>query len=164
MKRIVVSVVVLILVTLFAGCGVKDKMEEKAGEALGEKIIEEMTGGNVDIDGDTITVEGEDGEEAVFGETKWPSSSLAKKIPEFKDGKVTSVMNMDQALVIFLEEVAAKDFVDYLDDIKKDYAEEVYEVNSDNAITYSAANSEGVRVQLVYMDETVSITVEEVQE
>lgn len=165
MKKIVVSLLVLILVTLFAGCGVKDKIEEKAGEALGEKILEGMTGGDVDVDDGTIKVQGEDGEEVVFGETKWPTSTLAEKIPEFKDGKVVTVMNMEKGLLISLEEVKVNDFTDYLDDIKKDFTEEAYEMNSESAMTYSAANSEGVRVQLVYYtDETLSITVEDTQE
>lgn len=156
MKKILIGLLAFMLVLSFAGCGAK----EKAGEALAEKIIEEAGGGDVDIDGDKVVIKGEDGEEAIFGETEWPTSDLAKSIPEFKSGKVVTVMEMNNSLLIALEKASKEDFADYLDEIKKTFTEEGYDMKSEGNVTYGAQNGEGIGVTLIYTtDETLSITV-----
>lgn len=150
MKRILTFLLVITLIFSLAGCG----------EKLLERAIEEAGGGNVDLDGDTVTIKGEDGEEMVFGETEWPSSGLAKSIPEFKAGKIVTTMEMNDSLLISLEGVPEKDFEDYLDGIKKIFSEEAYDMNSEGGVTYGAENGEGIAVALIYTaDEALSITV-----
>ena len=61
MKKILVGILTVMLLLLFTACGAKEKIEEKAGEAIAEKIIEEAGGNEVDIEGDTIKIKGEDG-------------------------------------------------------------------------------------------------------
>jgi hypothetical protein len=151
-----------ILILSFAGCGAKEKLEEKAGEALAENIMEDAGAEDVDFDGDTVTIKGEDGEEVVFGETEWPTSDLVMNVPEFKDGKVIAVMETNDSAMISLEQVAKEDFMDYLDEIKKDYTVDPFEANSEGDVTYFASNSAGIGVQIYFVDETLSIAVSKI--
>lgn len=164
MKKILVCLLMVILVLSFASCGVKDKVEEKAGEALAEKIMEDA-GVDADIDGDKVVLKGEDGEEFVFGDTDWPSSELAKSIPELKSGKVVTVMEANDSALIGLEEVSKEDAKDYFDEIKGSFTEESYSMESDGSVTYGGKNAEGTAIIIVYMpDETFSITVMKAEE
>lgn len=159
MRKISIILYAFILILSFTGCGVKEKVENKIEEKISEKVIESVGGGNVDIDGDEITIKGEDGEELTIGGTEWPKSDLVKNIPEFKEGNVVSVMDTKDAIVISLDQVNKENFVKYLDEIKKDYAEEPFEMNADESITYSASNTNGIGVQLFYGNESLNITV-----
>jgi len=63
----------------------------KGGGKGCRKILEDA-GVDADIDGDKVVIKGEDGQELTIGEGEWPSFDLAKSIPEFKGGKIVSVM------------------------------------------------------------------------
>ncbi len=142
---------------LFGGCGIK----EKASKAVGEKIAEQALGGNVDIDGDEVTIKGENGEEVTIGGGQWPDSELSKKIPEFKKGKIVSSLDTDEAITIILEEVKAEDADSYLEDIKKAYPDDSYEAKGNGAITYSGFNKDKISAAVNYNsgEETIIITV-----
>lgn len=164
MKKIIIWILIVLLAASLAGCGAKKKRGGKVGEALAEKIIEEAGGSDVDIDGDTVKIKGENGEEMIFGETEWPISNLAKNIPEFKVGKVVTVMEMNNSLLITLEGASKDDFLDYLDEIKKTFTEEVYDMKLEDGVTYGAENGKGIGVMLMYVaDESLSITVTQLE-
>ena len=164
MKKVAIWILLVLLVLSFVGCGVEEKIGEKAGEALAEKILEESGAEDVDIDGDIITIKGEDGQEMVFGQTEWPSSDLAKSIPEFKDGKIVSVMEMNDAILIGMEEVDAEDAAKYFEEIKNEFTEDTYEVNSEGSAQFMGSNGE-VGISVFYDDnETLSITVAPISE
>lgn len=159
MKKVAVGVLLILMILCIVGCGAKDKIEEKAGEALTEKILEEAGAGDVDIDGDTITITGEDGEEMVFGQTEWPSSDLAKNIPEFKDGNIITVMEMSDSIYIGLEDVDSKDASDYFEQLKAEFTVDTYEMNTSDSAQFMGSNGE-VSVTAVYtQDSTLSIAV-----
>lgn len=164
MKKVLICLITIVLLLSFTGCGIKDKLEEKAGEALTEKIMEESSGGDVDIDGDKVTIKGEDGEEWTMGETEWPTSELSESIPEFKEGKVTSVINSDGALWITVESVKATDATAYFDEVKEEFTQETAEMSADDLISFSGKNNEGVGVSLIYSEELLTITVIEPEE
>lgn len=149
MKKLLVVLLVLLLVISFAGCGAKEKAEEKAGEALAEKILENA-GVDADLDGDKVVIKGEDGQELTIGAGEWPSSDLAKSIPEFKGGKVVSVMEADDSLFIMIEVISEDDFTAYLDEIKKIFTEEAFKMNTDTGMIYAAGNDKGIGVTLTY--------------
>lgn len=159
MKKVAVGVLLILMILCIVGCGAKDKIAEEAGEALTEKILEESGAEDVDIDGDTITITGEDGEEMVFGQTEWPSSDLAKNIPEFKDGKIISVMETSDSVYIGLEDVNSKDASAYFEKLKKEFTEDTYEMNSSDSAQFMGSNGE-VSVTAIYaQDSTLSIAV-----
>lgn len=159
MKKILIMIVMMILAASLVGCGAKKKLEEKIGEAITEKMFEEAGGGDIDIDGDEITITTEDGETAIFGATEWPTSDLAKSIPKLDSGNVVSVMETDDYVMISLEETPQKDFAHYLDKIKEEYTEDSYDMKSEEYLTYGGSNGEGVTISIVYgADKTVNIT------
>ncbi len=145
MKKILICLLIFSLVFSFAGCGAKEKLEEKAAE----KILQ-GAGVDADIDGDKVVIKGEDGQELTIGSGEWPSSDLAKSIPEFKGGKIVSVMEANDSLFIMIEEISEEDFTAYLDEIKESFAEGTYEMNTGTGMMYMAANSEGLSVTLTY--------------
>lgn len=145
MKKLLIGLLVLLLVFSLAGCGAKEKAAEKAAE----KILE-GAGVDADIDGDKIVIKGEDGQKVTIGGDKWPSSDLAKSIPEFKSGKIVSVLEAEDSLFIMIEEISDEDFTVYLDEVKKVFTKETYEMNTGTGMMYSAGNDEGISVMLTY--------------
>ena len=165
MKKILIMILMMLLAVSLVGCGAKKKMEEKIGEAITEKMFEEAGGGDIDIDGDEITITTEDGNTATFGKTEWPTSDLAKSIPKLGSGNVISVMEMDDYVLISLEETPEKEFTDYLDKIKDTFTEDSYDIKSEGYVSYGGGNGEGVTVTIIYgADETLSITIVKVAE
>lgn len=160
MKKLMAFLLVLLMAAALVGCGVGEAVAEKATE----KAIETAGGGDVDIDGDTVTVKGEDGETLTMGGTQWPDSELIKNIPEFKKGDVSSVMDSADAVWVILESVKEEDAEEYLETIKKEYAQESFEANSEGSITYGAKNEAGVGVSLQFSDGTLTIVVSKAAE
>ncbi len=155
MKKIIGCLLAALMLAALVGCGVKEKIAEKAAE----KFMEDIGGGQVDIDGDKVVIKGEDGQALTIGAGEWPSSDLAKSIPEFKGGKIASVMEAEDSLFIMIEEASGEDFTAYLNEIKKIFTEETYEISTGTGMMYAAVNGEGVTVTLTYeKDAGFSIT------
>ena len=93
MKRIIAILMALAMLLALAGCNIRKKI----GEKLVEEMLEQGGDAEVYIDGDTMTIEGEDGSTTTIGGTEWPDSGLAKKIPELKKGTVSYVMQSEES-------------------------------------------------------------------
>ena len=168
MKKILaVTVCTLLIGGVLAGCGIREKLEKKAGEAIGEKIVEEMAGDDVDVDikDGKVEVKGEDGEEFSFGGTEWPDSGVGENIPKYKDGKVDSVIATQEAVQINIE-TDQDYFDDYIKDIKDEFDKEPFESESSDGISYAGKNDDGVSVLFIYSadEESCFITVSEPQD
>lgn len=138
-------------------CGLR----EKAEKAATEKLIEKALGDKVDIDGDTVTIKGEDGEKITIGGSEWPDSELAKSVPKFTKGKVVTSAQEADSIVVLLEDVKVEDFEEYLKEIKKEFSQDVYESKTDEMVAYGANNGNQTVVSLKYASKegTLSITV-----
>ncbi|NMB98249.1 MAG: hypothetical protein GYA02_16855, partial [Clostridiaceae bacterium] len=55
--------------------------------------------------------------------------------------------------------VEQKDFEKYLENIKKDFTEDAFEMNSDEVISYAGLNEKSVQVQLTYEIENKSLSI-----
>jgi hypothetical protein len=156
MKKISYILIVAVFLSLFSGCGAKQKMEDK----IAEKIIEQAIGdADIDIDGDEITIKSQEGD-VTFGSTEWPDSQLSGKIPEFKKGNIVSVMNSEAYLLVIIEDVEADDFMDYYNKIKGEFDRESYETKSQDTIAYAGKNEAGINIVTSYTtgDKTASIS------
>lgn len=116
--------------------------------------------GKVDVDGDTVKIQGPNGEEAVVSKDEWPDSELAKKLPRFTEGNIFSTVAVENTVTIYLEEVKAEDFDSYLEEVKKTYPENSYESESEEAIMYGGSGAEQITIVLHYVkaDRTMNIT------
>lgn len=141
MKKFLIGLLVLLMALSMAGCGAKEK--------AAEKILKDA-GVEADIDGDKVIVKGEDGQELTIGAGEWPTSDLAKSIPEFKGGKIVSVMEANDSLFIMIEEISKEDFTAYLEETKEVFPEESFKMDTETGMMYAAANSEGLGVTLTY--------------
>lgn len=165
MKKIIVMIFMMLLAVLLVGCGAKKKLEDKIGEAITEKMFEEAGDGDIDIDGDEIKITTEDGGTAIFGKTEWPASDLSKTIPKINSGNLISVIETDDFVMISLEEIPQKEFTDYLDEIKKAFKEDSYDMKSEEYLSYGGRNGEGVTIAITYgADETLSVTLAKADE
>lgn len=157
MKKALILLLAFLLVASLAGCGIRQKIEKKMAEAVAEKVLGDV---DIEMEGDSFTIKGESGEEFTFGGSEWPTSDLAKKIPKLKDGKVDSVFDMQVSLMISMLEVPEKSFKDYLEEVKKDFPQELYTMESDGSKHFAFANEDGLSVFLSYgSDQSLSINV-----
>ena len=158
MKRIIALLLILALAGVgSAGCGAKDKLEEKAAEKLTEKVLEQGGAQDVDIDGDTIKVKGEDGTEVTIGGTEWPDSEMGKLIPEFKDGELSGTVETPGYLMINFEEVDPSDAADYIEKNKPNFTLDNYESKADGMISWSGKNDQGLQLALTLSDTTFTV-------
>lgn len=141
---IIFILTVLIILTQFTGC--RKKVEEK----IAEKFVENVVGGQVDIDKDTTTIKSEYGETIVGENLKWPKEGMGN-LPELK------------ANITMINEDKDKTFgMVYFDDIKKDYAEKYLksiidlnyksemESTSEEGFLFIGSNDDGSQVSFTY--------------
>lgn len=158
MRKFIIILLILSL-TCFsaAGCGAKDKLEEKAAEKLAEEMLEQGGAEDVDIDGDKVTIKGEDGEEVTFGGGEWPKSDLAKNIPEFSKGKFASTMETSNYLMVSFEEVDEADAVAYIEKNKPAFTLDNYESKSEGMISWAGSNDKGLQLTLTLADASFTV-------
>ena len=115
MKRKLLMIFILLIAvsTLMTGC--KKKLEEK----IAEKIIEDATGGNVDISKDTTTIKTEQGETKVGENLKWPKDIMGN-LPELK-ANITMVVEDKESTIgmIYFDDLEVKNAENYLEAIIK---------------------------------------------
>ncbi|MBS3908319.1 MAG: hypothetical protein KGZ93_01585 [Actinobacteria bacterium] len=93
LKKVVVALVALMLAAVAAGCG---GVSEKVGQKAAEKLIEEGTGGKVDIKGDNVTIKTKEGDaEVSIGSKKLPDG-FPKDFPVYKGAELEGAMSTKQ--------------------------------------------------------------------
>ena len=157
MKKIVVLMLACAMLLSLAGCGIKQKAEEMAAEGFVEGVLEQNGAGDVDIDGDTMTIQGEDGTTVTIG-SEWPDSELGKMVPEFTKGKIDGSVVTEESLMITMSEVAQEDAVAYIELNKPNFPLDNTEMNAEGMISWGGVNDAGFRLALTYQDEGFSIT------
>lgn len=113
MKRMVILLYVFLLIVSLPGC---KSPSEMATEKIAEEISEGLVGGDVDIDGEQVTITA-DGTTTTLGGTEWPAGDLGNQIPEFTKGVITYVAETETEFIIQFEEVKQGDFEAYLETI-----------------------------------------------
>lgn len=165
LKRMIAILLGVAMLFSLGACGAKKKLNEKVAEKITEGIVEKATGGEaqLDIGEGKLTIKGEGGEEYSFGETEWPRGRAADLIPEFKKGKIISVMNSDETCVIMLEEVEEKDFKQYVEELKDaGFTNDVAEISSGEDMGFYATSNEETAVAVSYTagDQMLNISVQ----
>ncbi|HHX86590.1 MAG TPA: hypothetical protein GX693_00245 [Firmicutes bacterium] len=163
LKRCMAVLLGVVLLLSLTGCGVKKKVEEKVTEKITEGIIDKVAGEDVDIDLDDgkINIKDKDGTEWSIGGGEWPKGEAASLIPEFKKGKIESVIETTEGCMIFVVEVDQKDYEKYIDQLTSaGYTEDVVNYSDSDALMYSARFEEKAIVSAAYGGGEMTITVE----
>ena len=154
MKSKIIIIFILLTATfstLLTGC--QKKVEEK----MAEKIIEDATGAEVDISGDTTTIKTEKGETKIGENQKWPKDKMGD-LPELK-ANITMVMEdydkeKDINLgMVYFDSLKKDDAEKYLGYIKELKYESFFEVFNDDGFIYSGKNEDGAEVVFSYTDD-----------
>ena len=154
MKRkafIIFILLIVVLSTLMTGC--KKKIEEK----IVENIIEESTGGEVDISNDTTTIKTEKGETKVGGDIKWPNGKMGN-LPELKANVTMFVEDYDKDRdvtlgMVYFENLKNDDANKYVELIKELKYESVFETSGEDGFIYSGKNVDGSEVVFSWNDD-----------
>lgn len=158
MKKFIIPLLIVTLICFGSvGCGAKEKLEEKAAEKFAEEMLEQGGAEDVDIDGDKVTIKGEDGEEVTIGGAEWPKSTLGESIPEFSEGTFASTMETSNYMMVSFEDVKEADAVAYIEKNKPDFTLENYESKSEDMISWAGANDEGLQLSLTLTDTSFTI-------
>ncbi len=158
MKRHGVIALTLLLLCTLAGC-------KSPGKMIGEKAVENITGGEVEVDGDKVTVKTEDGLYAAIGGGEWPADQMGAKIPKLEAGKVAFVANAEETCTLIVGEVKQEAFEDYLDKVTDaGFTAEPLSYSSDDNRMYLAQDGAGVAITLNYEVKNEILNLSVVQE
>lgn len=143
MKRknfIIFIILIATLATLMTGC--KKKIEEK----IAEKIIEDATGGKVDISKDITTIKTEQGETKVGENLKWPKDKVGN-LPELKANFVMISEDIEKTLIFLSFDSLKKDVAEkYVESIKKLNYKTEFETSSSDGFMFSGKDEDGSEV------------------
>lgn len=95
----------------------------------------------------------------VIGSGQWPESDLARLIPEYKSGEITSVMEMQNSLQVVISGSDADYFADYLDSVKLKFNEDPYETTSSDWTTYTASDGKNHSIMIFYDNKDCIISI-----
>ena len=110
-----------------------------------EKAIEKETGQvvKIDNDGDTITMQGKDGDSVMIAsgdDLKWPADKMGP-LPEMK-GKITSVIAGEKGCNVMLDGVARADADAYIQKLKDMNLSDVYGNELETMATFGGAGDD----------------------
>lgn len=149
MRRITLIIFILSLTLIMAACG--KSIEEKIGEKITEKIIEDGSGGKVDIDGDTTTIKTDDGTTQYGSELEWPKDKMGN-IPEIKANIIgISEDNTNKSIGITFDSFNEEDANEYVNKLKELGYSNGAETLSSEGITFSGSK-DNTGVVLMYFD------------
>lgn len=148
----------IIIVMALSGCGA---VSSKIGDEIGEKIIENAAGDDVDVEveDDKITIQDNEGNSTVIdssGSQPWPDS-LPDDLPVF-DGNIVGSMNIQGAIMLTIEDVDAEDAADYIKEVKKAGYEQQMETNAQGSL-YGIYQKDNAMVTITYTDDESVMTI-----
>lgn len=153
-KRILMVVLVVALAFSVAGC---KKISEKIGEKVGEEIAGRAVGGDVDVDGDSVTIQTDDGEVSIQGDTGEIPEDFPSDFPIYDGVKVDSSSKMagetDATFYInLLSDDAVNDIYEWY---KTELADEGWKITSD----FKNSGSDGDSAMIAVEKDTTTGTI-----
>ena len=153
-SKMVVLTLILMMIISMSACA------KKAGEKIAESIMEnaieaEGMDADVDVDGDEVTIQTEDGEITINQDDKWPDNA-PDNVPEFKKGSLVTTMNMGGQVTLVYDVDDESVVQDYVATVKSTGFETTNETEMDGVIFYMA-QKDGVQLTVTYQDEQMGI-------
>ena len=90
-KRVLAGLLVAVLAFAAAGCSAG---EDKIGEEIGEGIVGAAVGGDVEVDGDSVTISGDDGDVTIQGAEAELPEGFPDEFPMHDDVEVDSASSI----------------------------------------------------------------------
>lgn len=156
MKKVIVVLAIVLIIGVFAsGC------RKSIGDRIAENIVEDLTGGEVDIsgDGEAITIETEEGSFSVGDTMAWPDG-LMGNLAEL-NATILSVVDSGEngCTVIFcnMAEADAQQYVQSLKDLG--YTVDAMDLSDEESICHMGNNQNGDMVSFICTAETGEGTV-----
>lgn len=144
MKNKVLIIMIIIIAVLSTGC--KKKIEEK----IAEKIIEDASGGQVDIGKDITTIKSGTSTTQMGENIKWPKDKMAN-LPELKANINMLVEDEENILVMIYFDSLKKDNAEkFIENVKKLNYEEIVSTSSGDGFMYSGKDEDGSEVIFSY--------------
>lgn len=139
MKKLLIGVLVVVFALGLVGC---KAISNKIGEEVGEGIAGKALGGDVEVDGDKVTIETEDGSVTMDSAEGELPDEFPDDFPMYDDTKVESTSSFagDADITFYVNltsEDATKDVYEWY---KAELADAGWEITSD---TYMSGDSEG---------------------
>ncbi len=150
-KRIIAALLALFLLGTLASC-----------KMITDGILKGIFGKDIEVGEGGITIKDKDGDITIGG-GKWPKGKAADNLPEFKHGKIISIVNANDSLMVLVEDVKENQYRDYVQQVKqKGYTEEQEEYEVQGYSLSYVASKGNAKVGVVYSvsTETLTITLE----
>ena len=157
MKRAWILVLAIVLVLGLAGC---KSAEDKAVEKLTEGLLSDKDV-DVDIDGDEVTIETEDGDITIASDEGKLPDGFPRDFPVYDDMKIgsTSRMGNEETVSYYVEAESRDDFDEVYEWYKAELEDEGWEITTDLLTT--DGNSDTVLL-VKKGDDSASVTITEV--
>lgn len=157
MKKILVGIVVIALALALVGCGA---IEDKIGEEIGEEIVGVATNSDVEVSGDSVTIETEEGDVTIANDTGELPDGFPDDFPLYDDYTLDGASSISGGgtttyYVNMLSEDEVKDIYEWY---KAEFAGDGWEISGDVIYSDSSSSSGMLTAKKGKMEATVSMT------
>ncbi len=161
LKKLLALLVAVLMTAALSGCFIREQINKKIGEAVTEGIVNQFaSGADIDIDGEEIVIQGEDGEEVTFGGTDWPQGDAADLLPALNTGTISSVMNSGDYCMIIVTDVSESDYNDYVQAIQDTgFSQEPFTMDSEDGLYFGASYNETTSAAITYSGDPGEMTI-----
>lgn len=156
MKRTVLGLLVAALALTVAGCSA---VEDKIGEEIGEEIAGGIVGGDVEVDGDSVTISGEDGDVTIAGGAEEVPEEFPDDFPLYDDADLESASSIagGDGASFYLNLVSKDDAQTIYEWYKTEFEDEGWEIVSDMNTSSGDGRTAIISVNKRDVDGTVTI-------
>lgn len=140
MRKALFGALIIALVFGLVGC---KSVSEKIGEEVGEEIAGGIVGGDVEVKGDEVTIQTDEGETTIANSEGELPDGFPKDFPEYKDAEVDSASSFASGetvtyYVTFYSDDAVKDVYEWY---KSEFTGDGWTIDGDFMISDASGDS-----------------------
>lgn len=159
MKRVLIGVLVLTLALGLVGC---KSIEDKIGEEVGEQIVGAATGSDVEVEGDNVTIETDEGAVTVGGSDTELPDGFPEDFPLYDDYELDGASSMTGGgSATYYVNMYTNDSPDEVYEwYKTELADKGWNISGDSKYSDSSGTSAMITADKGDMEATITITTE----
>jgi hypothetical protein len=133
-KKLLSVGLILALALGLVGC---QSIDEKIGEEVGEEIAGGIVGADVEVDGEDVTIETDDGAVSISGDTRELPEDFPEDMPIYDDSEVDSATSMSSggSTTYYVNLTTEDDITTVYEWYKAEVADEGWTITSDLLMT-----------------------------